>query len=93
MRLAHFSSMSLYQVELLECALCELEKVLPAGWGSIQAHLRPAFANYMSKDVWIGAPDLFDLRHAALMIVRDAIARTGEFADIDFQPLADNLHE
>jgi hypothetical protein len=33
-------------------------------------------------------PDLFDLRHAALMVVQDVITLTGEFADIDFQPLA-----
>jgi hypothetical protein len=35
----------------------------------------------MVKDCWTGESDLLDLRHAALMIVRDAIARTGEFAD------------
>jgi hypothetical protein len=38
----------------------------------------------MSKEVWIGGPDLFDLRHAAVMIVRDAIARMGEFADTGY---------
>jgi hypothetical protein len=75
--------MSRHQIELLEHALCELEKFEPSGWSSIPADLKPSFAKYMSKDVWIGVPDLFDLRHAALMIVRDAIARTGEFSDID----------
>ena len=83
MPLRYSARMSRHQIELLEHALCELEKFEPSGWGSIPADLKPSFAKYMSNDVWIGVPDLFDLRHAALMIVRDAIARTGEFSDID----------
>jgi hypothetical protein len=35
----------------------------------------------MCRDVWTGQSDLLTLREAALMIVRDAITRTGEFAD------------
>jgi hypothetical protein len=73
--------MSRHQLDLLEHALCELEHFEPKGWDRMPTDLRPSFAQYMSQDVWTGGPDLFDLRHAALMIVRDAIARTGEFAD------------
>ena len=43
--------------------------------------LHPSFAKYMGEEVWTGRPDLLSLREAALMIVRDAIARTGEFSD------------
>jgi hypothetical protein len=35
----------------------------------------------MDEEVWTGLPDLLTLRQAALMIIRDAIARTGEFGD------------
>jgi hypothetical protein len=35
----------------------------------------------MSKDVWTGEFDPQTLSEASLMIVRDAIMRTGEFAD------------
>jgi hypothetical protein len=43
--------------------------------------LHPSFAKYMCRDVWTGHSDLLTLREAALMIVRDAIMRTGEFGD------------
>jgi hypothetical protein len=35
----------------------------------------------MCRDVWTGHSDLLTLREASLMIVRDAITRTGEFGD------------
>jgi hypothetical protein len=35
----------------------------------------------MSKDVWTGEPDALTLSEAALLIVRDAIMRIGEFGD------------
>jgi hypothetical protein len=73
--------MSRYQIALIEQALCELAGLSRADWAEVPADLQPSFAKYMSRDVWAGTPDLFDLRHAALMIVRDAIARTGEFAE------------
>ena len=43
--------------------------------------LHPSFAKYMCRDVWTGQSDLQSLREAALMIVRDAIMRTGEFGN------------
>jgi len=36
---------------------------------------------YMCKDVWTGRSDPYTLREAALMVIRDAITRSGEFAD------------
>lgn len=84
MSLVHTSTMTYHQVELLEHALRELAKFSRSGWDGIPAALQPSFAKYMSKEVWIGGPDLFDLRHAAVMIVRDAIARLGEFADLGY---------
>jgi hypothetical protein len=35
----------------------------------------------MHADVWSGESDPLTLKEAALMIVRDAITRTGEFAE------------
>jgi hypothetical protein len=35
----------------------------------------------MGDEVWTHAPDLFTLREAALMIIRDAILHAGEFSD------------
>lgn len=69
------------RLELLEHALRQLTGISRSGWHDIPQHLHPAFAKYMSKDVWTGQSDPFTLSEAALMIVRDAIARTGEFAD------------
>jgi hypothetical protein len=37
----------------------------------------------MGADVWTGLTDLMNLREAALMIIRDAITRSGEFTDDD----------
>jgi hypothetical protein len=81
MSTVHPGSMTPHQVELLDHALRELAKFSRSGWDGIPAELHYSFAKYMVKDCWTGESDLLDLRHAALMIVRDAIARTGEFAD------------
>jgi hypothetical protein len=69
------------KIELLEQALRQLTGISRIGWHDIPQHLHPAFAKYMSKDVWTGESDPLTLSEAALMIVRDAITRTGEFAD------------
>lgn len=50
------------------------------GWDAIPPDLRVSFAKYMGEEVWTHLPDLLSLREAALMIIRDAIARTGEFS-------------
>ena len=77
----HPRSATQSQLELLEHALRQLTGISRSGWHDIPQHLHPAFAKYMSKDVWTGQSDPLTLSEAALMIVRDAIARTGEFAD------------
>jgi hypothetical protein len=69
------------KIELLERALRQLTGISRSGWHDIPQHLHPAFAKYMSRDVWTGESDPLTLSEASLMIVRDAIARTGEFAD------------
>ena len=69
------------QVELVEHALRQLTRISRSAWPEIPQYLHPAFARYMSKDVWTDRSDLLTLSEAALMIVRDAITRTGEFAD------------
>ena len=84
MPLAHSFSMTRRQIELLEHALRLVAKLSETGWDSIPAEMRPSFARYMSKDCWTGRSDLLDLRLAALMIVRDAIVRAGEFAEDAF---------
>ena len=72
------------QIVLVEHALRQITKIPPLGWTAIPIELQPSFARYMSKDVWTAQPDLATLPDAALMIVRDAITRRGEFAD-DFR--------
>jgi hypothetical protein len=79
----HASRSSRHRVTLLEHALRRLAKFSEPEWEQLPADLQSSFQKYMSRDVWTGGPDLFDLRHAALMIVRDAICRTGEFADAE----------
>jgi len=69
------------KVELLEHALRQLTGISRSGWHDIPQDLHPAFAKYMSNDVWTGESDPLTLSEASLMIVRDAITRTGEFAD------------
>lgn len=68
------------QIQLVEYALRVLMKISAPGWNDIPIHLQPCFAKYMDREVWVGGPDLRSLSTAALMIVRDAITRTGEFA-------------
>ena len=84
MPLVHSFSMTRRQIELLEHALRLVAKLSETGWDGISAELRPSFARYMSKDCWTGRCDLLDLRLAALMIVRDAIVRGGEFAEDEY---------
>jgi len=72
--------MSQHQIALLERALFIVSKIGPGGWDEIPIELRISFARYMGSEVWTHLPDLLTLREAALMIVRDAIARTGEFS-------------
>jgi hypothetical protein len=84
MPLVQSVSMTHRQIELLEHALRLAAKLSETGWDGIPAELRPSFARYMSKDIWTGRCDLLDLRYAALMIVRDAIVRAGEFAGEEF---------
>ena len=74
-------SMSQHQILLLEHALRQLSEIDQASWDEIPMNLHPSFARYMDEEVWTGLPDLLTLRQAALLIVRDAIARTGEFGD------------
>jgi hypothetical protein len=71
--------MSQHQFSLLEYALRQVAKIDPSNWDEIPLDLHPSFARYTCADAWTGRPDLLTLREAALMIVRDAIARTGEF--------------
>jgi hypothetical protein len=77
----HPKSATQNQIELLEHALRQLTGISQSGWRDIPQHLHAAFAKYMNKDVWTGESDPLTLSEASLMIVRDAIARTGEFAD------------
>ena len=84
MPLVHSFSMTRRQIELLEHALRLVAKLSETGWDGIPAELRPSFVSYMSKDCWTGRCELLDLRPAALMIVRDAIVRAGEFAEDEF---------
>ena len=68
-------------IDLVEHALRQVTGISRSGWHDIPEYLHPSFARYMSKDVWTDRSDLLTLSEAALMIVRDAITRTGEFAD------------
>lgn len=68
------------QIELLEYALRQITRAERASWQDIPNHLRSSFARYMDADVWTHNADLATLRDAALKILRDAIARTGEFS-------------
>jgi hypothetical protein len=69
------------QSELLEHALRQLTGISPVAWPEIPEYLHPAFLRYMSLDAWTGKPDPLTLSEAALLIVRDAILRMGEFGD------------
>ena len=78
---ADSNKMSQHQLLLLEHALRQVAKINPDSWDEIPVDLHPSFAKYAATDAWTGRPDLLTLREAALMIIRDAIARTGEFDD------------
>jgi hypothetical protein len=80
-RSIYSSSMSQHQILLLEHALRQVSEIDRVGWDEIPMDLHPSFAKYMGEEVWTHMPDLLTLRQAALMIIRDAIARTGEFGD------------
>ena len=73
-------SMSQHQISLLERALLVLAKMDEGGWTEMPLDLRVSFAKYMDAEVWTHLPDLLTLREAALHVVRDAIAHTGEFS-------------
>jgi hypothetical protein len=73
--------MTTHQIELVEHALRQVTKISQSNWDAIPMDLHASFARYMCKEVWTGESDLLTLRDAALMIVRDAITRTGEFAE------------
>jgi hypothetical protein len=72
-------SMSQHQISLVEHALRQVSRIEQASWDAIPMDLHPSFAKYMCRDVWTGQSDLLTLREAALLIVRDAIMRIGEF--------------
>ena len=74
-------SMSRHQISLVEHALRQVSRIEQTSWDAIPMDLHPSFAKYMCRDVWTGQSDLLSLREAVLMIVRDAIMRTGEFGN------------
>jgi hypothetical protein len=74
-------NMTHHQITLVEQALRQLSRVEPTAWDEIPPDLQPSFTKYMCRDVWTGQCDLLSLREAALMVIRDAITRTGEFGD------------
>jgi hypothetical protein len=71
------------QTELLEHALRLVTGIGPLTWQEIPSHLHHSFAKHMDKDLWTSEVDLLSLSEAAMMILRDAIARTGEFASVE----------
>jgi len=73
--------MSQLQIDLVEHALRKVARISPPSWDEIPEHLHHVFARYMERDVWTGEPNLQTLPEAALMILRDAITRSGEFAE------------
>ena len=73
--------MSQEQISLLYHALRLAFKMDQARWSEIPLEARISLAKYMGEDVWTHLPDVLALREAAVMIVRDAIARIGEFGE------------
>ena len=69
------------QIGLVEHALRQLTGLPRPGWDSIPIELKPFFENYMEREVWAGALDLSTLQDAAVRLLRDAISRTGLFAE------------
>jgi hypothetical protein len=74
-------SMTQHQVALVEYALRHVCRIEVPPWDEIPSDLHHSFIRYMGRDVWTGLPDLLSLREASLLIVRDAITRTGEFGE------------
>lgn len=68
------------RIQLVEYALRQLTGISPSGWHDIPHYLHASFSRYMTKDAWTGESDPLSLPEAALLIVRDAITKTGEFA-------------
>ena len=77
----HSPAMTPTQIQLVEQALRLVAKISPPDWADIPIHLQPCFARYMDREVWVGGPDLLSLSEAALLILRDAITRSGEFTE------------
>lgn len=77
----HVEKESHSRIELVEHALRQLTGISRSGWHDIPQHLHASFSRYMTKDAWTGESDPLSLSEAALLIVRDAITKTGEFAD------------
>ena len=77
----NLESMTQHQLLLVEHALRQVSKIDQVGWDTIPIDLHASFAKYMCTDAWTGRSDLLTLRIAALMIIRDAITRTGEFGN------------
>ena len=75
----HSQAMTPNQIELVEHALRMLSRISAPDWAEIPTHLQACFDKYMDRDVWVGGPDLLSLSEAALMILRDAITRSGDF--------------
>lgn len=78
---SYYRHMTRLQADLVEHALRQVTRISQSGWEAIPIELHASFARYMCKDVWSGECDLLTLRDAALMILRDAITRSGEFAE------------
>jgi hypothetical protein len=74
-------SMTPHQVSLVEYALRQMCRIEDSLWDEIPLDLQASFIRYMGRDVWTGQPDLLSLQESAMLIVRDAITRTGEFGD------------
>ena len=79
-RSLEYLSMTSTQAELVNTALHQLAKMDPWGWYEVPESQKPYFTAYMGRDPWTGGVDVFTLRSAALMLIRDAIARKGAFA-------------
>ncbi len=75
------TNMTHHQISLVEHALRQISRIEPAEWDELPLDLQGSFTKYMCRDAWTGQCDLLSLREAALMVIRDAITRTGEFGD------------
>ena len=75
----HSQAMTPNQIQLVEHALRMLSRISTPDWAEIPTHLQRCFDKYMDREVWVGGPDLLSLSEAALLVLRDAITRSGEF--------------